>query len=426
MSTAQTTSRIEEAFRVEEVAALRLAALARVAVLAVVAASLALLESPPALFAYEFVIVVLALSGLLQYALRVRSRWRWTSPVFIAVDAVLLVGALIVLTVRLNPARPASAALSTAPVVYFFLLIASVALLYSPRLTVWAGVLSVLAWGAGVVWVATRPAAGAIDVSTRIEELIALALCAGVLAVGARRSRRLVTRQVQAARERANLARYFSPTVVDELAGRDEPFGPVRRQDVGVLFADIEGFTTMAEATPPEEVMLLLRDFHARMEAEVFRHGGTLEKFIGDALLATFGVPHPGEHDAVATLQCVRAMLAALDDWNTQRASRGETTLNIGIGAHYGPAVLGEIGSERSAAFAVVGDTVNTASRLQALTRELGARAAVSETLVRAAESDGASLRGFEAIGARHVRGRERPITVWVLRAGDGGGADAS
>src|SRR4029453_18214364 len=99
------------------------------------------------------------------------------------------------------------------------------------------------------------------------------------LARWVRRSRILVAERAEAERERTNLARYFSPKVVDVLAERDEPLGRVRRQSVGVLFADLVGFTTLAEDMTPEEVMAMLRAFHGRMEDEVFRHGGCLEKF---------------------------------------------------------------------------------------------------------------------------------------------------
>ena len=110
---------------------------------------------------------------------------------------------------------------------------------------------------------------------------------------------------------------------MDALAERDEPLGRVRRQVVGVLFADLVGFTTLAEAMTPEDVMAMLRNFHGRMEEEVFRHGGCLEKFIGDALLATFGVPDVGARDATDTLACARGMLTAQEAWNRERqASR--------------------------------------------------------------------------------------------------------
>jgi adenylate cyclase len=232
-----------------------------------------------------------------------------------------------------------------------------------------------------------------------------------------RRSRSLVAERSEAERARGNLARYFSPKVVDTLAERDEPLGRVRRQPVGVLFADLVGFTTMAEAMTPEEVMALLRDFHGRMEDVVFRHNGCLEKFIGDAMLATFGVPETGPRDASDALACARGMLAALQGWNRERAVSGLVQLRMGLGLHYGPVVAGDIGSRRSMAFATVGDTTNVASRLQALTRELGASIVASGALVSAIEREAADARLLEGLASRGphtLRGRDTPIALWA------------
>jgi adenylate cyclase len=173
----------------------------------------------------------------------------------------------------------------------------------------------------------------------------------------------------------------------------------------------------MAEEMTPEEVMTLLRDFHGRMEEEVFRHGGCLEKFIGDALLATFGVPDPGPRDATDTLACARAMRDALDAWNRDRTAAGRPALRMGLGLHYGPVVAGDIGSRRSMAFATVGDTTNVTSRLQALTRELGASIVASEALVAAVQRESAEpglLAGLSARGPQALRGRDTPIDLWT------------
>ena len=237
------------------------------------------------------------------------------------------------------------------------------------------------------------------------------------LALLVRRSRALVAERAEAERARGNLARYFSPKVVDTLAERDEPLGRVRRQAVGVLFADLVGFTTMAEEMTPEEVMALLRDFHGRMEEEVFRYGGCLEKFIGDALLATFGVPDPGPRDATDTLACARGMQAALEAWNHERVAAGLPALRMGLGLHYGPVVAGDIGSRRSMAFATVGDTTNVTSRLQALTRELGTSLVASDALVTAIEREAADrtlLAGLTSRGPHALRGRDTPIDLWA------------
>ena len=230
-----------------------------------------------------------------------------------------------------------------------------------------------------------------------------------------------VEERMAAERARGNLARYFAPNLVETLAARDEPFGKPRQQDVGVLFTDIRGFTTMSETMSPAEVMEMLRGFHGRMEAVVFEHGGTLEKYIGDAMLATFGTPDKGSQDATDALTCARAMLAALEGWNKERTAAGERPIGIGIGVHYGPAVLGDIGSERSMAFAVIGDTVNSASRLEGLTRTLDTDLVVSRALidqVRAEASGGepAILEGFEEGGEQEVKGRSGKIPVFALR----------
>jgi adenylate cyclase len=220
-------------------------------------------------------------------------------------------------------------------------------------------------------------------------------------------------------RARGNLSRYFSPNVVEMLAAQDEPLGAVRRQTVAVLFVDIVGFTRMAEAIPPEAVVTLLRQFHERMTAQIFACGGTVEKYIGDAIFAVFGVPTPSTDDAANALVCANMMLEALDRWNVERAQAGETPLAIGIGLNYGPAVLGDVGSEHSMSFTVIGDTVNTASRLQGLTRTLETPLVVGGPLVdaiRAGSSETAAplVSQLRDQGEQILRGRTGAVRVWT------------
>jgi class 3 adenylate cyclase len=233
--------------------------------------------------------------------------------------------------------------------------------------------------------------------------------------------REAIRRWAEAERARANLARYFPPSLVEMLAS-DAPTRTAKRADVGVLFADIVGFTQFAESIPPEAVLALLREFHAQMEAEVFEHGGTLEKYIGDALLVTFGVPNATGRDAVHALACARAMLAALENLNRARVARGDVAIRMGVGLHWGPAVLGHIGSDRNMSFAVIGDTVNTASRLQAATRDLDASLLVSQDLLDAMRAEVGDaftslLPGMEDLGEQLLRGRARPLRLWKLPA---------
>jgi adenylate cyclase len=227
--------------------------------------------------------------------------------------------------------------------------------------------------------------------------------------------------RLRAAAERArnNLSRYFSPNLVEMLSARDEPLGAVRRQTVAVLFADIVGFTSMAERMAPEAVVRMLRDYHERMTAQIFACAGTIDKYIGDEIFAVFGVPAASDEDAANALKCANMMLRALECWNEEREARGEPRLAIGIGLNYGPAVLGDVGSEHSFSFTVIGDTVNTASRLQRLTRSLEIPLVVGDALVDAVNSGGSDSAAALASelqdrGAQSLRGRAEAVRIWT------------
>jgi len=226
-------------------------------------------------------------------------------------------------------------------------------------------------------------------------------------------------RREAAERARGNLARYFSPHFAAMLAERDEPLGAVRRQNVAVLFADIVGFTRMAEAMAPEAVVTMLRQFHDRMTTQIFACGGSVEKYIGDEIFAVFGVPEPTGEDAANALKCGQSMLRALATWNCEREAAGESRLAIGVGLNYGPAVLGDVGSEQTLSFTVIGDTVNTASRLQGLTRTLETPLVVADAVIQAvepaADGDAAALLGqLRDEGEQQVRGRSGTVRIWT------------
>jgi adenylate cyclase len=233
------------------------------------------------------------------------------------------------------------------------------------------------------------------------------------------RLRDIDRRREAAERARGNLARYFSPHFAAMLAERDEPLGAVRRQNVAVLFADIVGFTRMAEAMPPEAVVTLLRRFHDRMTAQIFACGGSIEKYIGDEIFAVFGVPEPTGDDAANALHCACLMLEALDAWNGEREAAGEPRLAIGIGLNFGPAVLGDVGSEQTLSFTVIGDTVNTASRLQGLTRTLETPLVAADAVIAGVKESGnamalAALPYLHDRGEQELRGRNAPVKIWT------------
>jgi adenylate cyclase len=433
-------TRLDAAFAREERRGLMVAAAARSTAVVIILGWLAV-SNPERGLAFAWVLgtaAIFLVTGLAQLWLYFRGRaLRLAAYLFILVDSLALAAVLLLPNPYATSELPRAIPLRYAGFIYFFLLLMQAAFSFRPWLLIWTGLCGIGAWTTGFLWIVTRPetitdppgrGTRATMLTTYLDpnyvsilkyenEIIVFLLVSTGLALLVRRSRTLVAERAEAERARGNLARYFSPKVVDTLAERDEPLGRVRRQAVGVLFADLVGFTTMAEEMTPEEVMALLRDFHGRMEEEVFRHGGCLEKFIGDALLATFGVPDTGRRDATDALACARGMLGALTAWNRERETGGLRPLRMGLGLHYGPVVAGDIGSRRSMAFATVGDTTNVTSRLQALTRDLRVSIVASGALVAAVEREAADLallRGLTTRGAHVLRGRDTPIDLWA------------
>jgi adenylate cyclase len=164
---------------------------------------------------------------------------------------------------------------------------------------------------------------------------------------------------------RSNFERYFAPQLAARIAGSPEALrlGGDKRP-VAVLFSDIRGFTALSETMNPDAMATLLTEYFTEMVECVFRHGGTLDKFIGDAVMAQWGAPIGNPDDADLAMAAALDMMAELRKLNVRWAEQGRPTLEIGIGLNYGEAFAGNIGSERRLEFTVIGDTVNTASRL--------------------------------------------------------------
>jgi adenylate cyclase len=325
--------------------------------------------------------------------------------------------------------------------IYFFVLLATAPLAYSWRTVIAMGAWTAALWAVGVGWVWLQPethaalaervrvAVGsdvrmfalidptAIHITARFQEIVVFLIVAVTLAVAVRRSNALLVSHAGIERERTNLARYFSPNVVEQLSKNDEPLKQVRTENVAVLFADIVGFTAYADGRSPAEVIGTLRRFHERMEREIFRHEGTLDKYLGDGLMATFGTPFPGASDAGNALRCAQTMLGAIDDLNRERRHRGKPPIRISIGLHYGQVVLGDIGLNRLE-FAVIGTTVNAASRLESLTREFGCAIIASDDLVQRARaetsSSDADFTHLVAQPPQAIRGLEQPLGIWT------------
>ncbi len=204
--------------------------------------------------------------------------------------------------------------------------------------------------------------------------------------------------------------RYVSPEVVRQLVECPEDLAlEGERREVTVLFSDIRDFTTRSEQTAPETLVLCLNRYLSVMVEIIHRHGGMVDKFIGDAIMAVFGAPLPVEDHARRAVDAALAMQAALRQLNRKFSSDGIPELTIGVGIHSGEAIVGNIGSPERMEYTVIGDTVNVASRIEGLCKRFGSSVLVSEATRTAAEGDVA----FESVGEAMLKGRKEPVAIY-------------
>jgi adenylate cyclase len=210
--------------------------------------------------------------------------------------------------------------------------------------------------------------------------------------------------------ERANLSRYLPPQVVDLITskGGSVELGGVL-QPVTVLFADIRGFTRLSEQMDAREVVDLLNDFFAVMTAAIFQSNGTLDKFIGDCVMALFGAPIPSERSPRNALVAAVRMQQLVSRLGAEREQRGLAPMRIGVGLHHGPAVVGNIGSAERMQYTAIGDTVNVAARL--VSRAEPGQILISETIHAAA--GGGDL--FQDLGLVSVKNRDAQLRVYSV-----------
>jgi adenylate cyclase len=231
---------------------------------------------------------------------------------------------------------------------------------------------------------------------------------------------RMIFEEREKRKVRRTFSQYVSPGVIRLL--ENDPARYLRRggelKELTVMFSDIRGFTAMSEGMTPDELVRLLNEYLGEMTDIVFRRWGTLDKYIGDAIMAFWGSPFPQEDHAQRACFAALDMCARLEELNAQWRDAGRKTLAIGVGVNTGPVNVGNMGSDKRLAWTVMGDNVNLASRLEGLTKEYGVRIVLSEGTWQQVAKD---FVGRELDRIR-VKGKAQPVGIYELLdvAGDG------
>jgi adenylate cyclase len=219
----------------------------------------------------------------------------------------------------------------------------------------------------------------------------------------------LVAQVEQEAAKRRDLSRFLSPALVEEAQGGSlDLHAGGKSTEITVLFSDIRGFTNMSEKETPEAIVTMLNEYFELMVDVVFQYGGTLDKFIGDSLMALWGTPRLRADDAENAVKAALEMQARMVGFNRSRVAAGKAPIYIGIGINSGPAVVGSMGSSRRSDYTAIGDAVNLASRLchEARANEI----IISASTQRLLPSDTFDLD--TSLPPAKVKGKEKPIAV--------------
>ena len=219
---------------------------------------------------------------------------------------------------------------------------------------------------------------------------------------------RLAKKIEEEATARAQFQRLVSPNLVDQIvSGALDINQGGSQQEVTMLFADIRGFTAMSERHTPEEMVDTLNAYFEVMVDVLFRHGGTLDKYVGDEIIGLFGAPVAQHDSPLRAVRCGLDMLRALDEHNRMRAAAGKVDIQIGIGINTGPVIAGAIGSSQTLQYTVIGDAVNTAARLCGVAQ--AGEVIVSGSTIAPLQDHAIA----EAKAPVTVKGKSQPLPIW-------------
>lgn len=363
-------------------------------------------------------------------ALRLRLAYagRLTPPLRAA--SVIVDMALLTTTIwgfHIEYGQPAAFYLKAPTFTYFFIFIALRTLSFSPAYVLLAGASAALGWLALLLYALGEPGgmalvtrdyveymtAAKILVGGEVDKIVSLLLVSLLLALAVSRSRQLLEQAAAVQAAAAQMVRYFPPEVAEQLIWADELLKPGQGEarEAAVMFIDLRGFTRLAAQLSPKELLALVGDFQRTAVPIIRRHGGAIITYLGDGIMATFGAARASGTYAADALRCAEALVDGVGRWAGSRESP-----EMGIGIEVGAVVCGTIGEEGKLEYAVLGDPVNRAAKLQVHTKEAGVRALTTRHALERARAQGYAGGGMRTLEGEHrVAGVDAPLELVAI-----------
>ena len=327
----------------------------------------------------------------------------WMIYLSVVIDMALLM--VLIFSFHLKYAQTAAFYLKVPTLLYVFLFIGLRALRFEARLVMFSGVCGALGWAYLTYYVSTGRGgppnrthnfieymtSNALLVGAEIDKIIAILLTTFVLALAISRARHLLVRSVSEGAAARDLSRFFDPGVAARIrtAAMSIKAGEGELRDVAILTVDLRGFTRLSTELAPGEVMKMLQDYQGRVCPLIAAHGGSIDKFLGDGILASFGAVAPSPTAAADALRAADAVVAAADHWIAERRAAGLPPLAIGLAVSSGRVVFGAVGDGERLEFTVIGDAVNFAAKLEKHNKDEKTRAVTDGATYALAELQG-------------------------------------
>jgi adenylate cyclase len=402
--------RVREAIRLQQERSEILIAWVQLAIVGLVATVYETTSMPGGVVQYDFsfetqVFAAYGTFCIVRLVLAYRRLLRpWMLYVSVVADMVLLMG--LIFSFPLKYAQPAAFYLKVPTLLYVFLFIALRALRFEVRFVLFTGFVAIAGWIALVLYVLSGKG-GPEDVRTddfveymtsnlllvhaEVDKIIAILLTTVVLAVAIARARHLLVRAVAEGAAARDLSRFFDPGVADRIRSAQISIkaGEGELRDTTILAVDLRGFTRLSTELAPAEVMKVLQDYQARICPRIVGNGGSIDKFLGDGILASFGAVTPSATAAADAMRAADAVLEAADRWAEERRAAGLAPLAIGLALAAGRVVFGAVGDGERLEFTVIGDAVNFAAKLEKHNKEEETRALTDGKTYALAERQG-------------------------------------